>query len=153
VEYEAPLEWREGSFTSRVSPLPCDSWTLQLRINSRHRQVYSGLPLLETRPVSARLHLMSPSSPDRLSGTEAKPRSLLHLPNEILLHIFHRLETITDVYSLDQSCSRLHTIFLMDRSRILRSAARVPLKPDYGLDVAFSGIDNQPFIHVQRFIH
>ncbi|KAL2811755.1 hypothetical protein BJX63DRAFT_433105 [Aspergillus granulosus] len=30
----------------------------------------------------------------------------------------------------------------MDRSRILRSAAGVPLKPDYGLDEAFSGEDD-----------
>jgi hypothetical protein len=96
---------------------------------------------------------MPPSSPDRLSGTKAEPRSLLHLPNEILLQIFHGLETIRDVCSLDQSCSRFHTLFLLHRNRILRSAARVPLKPDYGLDEAFSGNDYQPAVHLARFMY
>jgi hypothetical protein len=85
---------------------------------------------------------MSFSSPARLSGTEGKPRSLLDLPNEILLHIFQQLETVKDACALHQSCSRLHTLYLMDRTRIFRSAARVSLKPDYGLDEAFSGNDN-----------
>ncbi|KAL2817333.1 hypothetical protein BJX63DRAFT_109799 [Aspergillus granulosus] len=77
---------------------------------------------------------------DRLLSSETNPQPLLALPNEILLRIFHQLDIVKDACSLAQSCSHLHTLFIMDRSRILRSAANVPLKPDYGLVEAFSDL-------------
>ncbi|KAL4877766.1 hypothetical protein BJY04DRAFT_230352 [Aspergillus karnatakaensis] len=72
--------------------------------------------------------------------------SLLQLPNELLLLIFHQLPTIGDASNLAQSCSSLHQLFSNGGNKIdiLRSAARVPWNPDYQLGKAFSGLSRIP---------
>ncbi|KAL2817662.1 hypothetical protein BDW59DRAFT_165819 [Aspergillus cavernicola] len=59
--------------------------------------------------------------------------SLLHLPNEILLLIFHQTASIQDACSLAQTCSQLHGLFSRPSSKIaiLQSAANVPRRPKY----------------------
>ncbi|KAL4995524.1 hypothetical protein BDV10DRAFT_187952 [Aspergillus recurvatus] len=74
-------------------------------------------------------------------------RSLLHLPNELLLNIFYHMSSIGDVYSLAASCSRLHQLFTgnwRNRINVLRSAANIPWDRDYALGDAFSVLIRKP---------
>lgn len=67
--------------------------------------------------------------------------SLLQMPNEILLLIFHQMPTAWDAVNLARSCSHLYRLFSAPRNKIdiLCSAANVPQKPNHSLDKAFSG--------------
>jgi hypothetical protein len=57
--------------------------------------------------------------------------TLLDLPSEILLLIFHETATIQDACALARTCSQLHGLFspINNKINILRSAANVPKRP------------------------
>ncbi|GFF40231.1 hypothetical protein IFM51744_04392 [Aspergillus udagawae] len=57
--------------------------------------------------------------------------TLLDLPSEILLLIFHETATIQDACALARTCSELHGLFspINNKINILRSAANVPKRP------------------------
>ncbi|KAL4916476.1 hypothetical protein BDW62DRAFT_202631 [Aspergillus aurantiobrunneus] len=71
---------------------------------------------------------------------ESANQSLLDIPNEILLLIFHHTHTVSDACHLAQCCSPLYRIFTSqkNKSRILRSAAGVSQDTNYNLEQAFS---------------
>ncbi|KAL2871599.1 uncharacterized protein BJX67DRAFT_342693 [Aspergillus lucknowensis] len=81
---------------------------------------------------------MPPPSTIR-TGCKVTLPTLLDLPNELLLRIFHQLTAVRDAFSLAGACSLLHNLFLQSRNRILRSAADIPCRPDYGISETFSG--------------
>ncbi|KAL2837128.1 hypothetical protein BJY01DRAFT_221316 [Aspergillus pseudoustus] len=65
-----------------------------------------------------------------------RPRTLLGLPNEVLLLIFYECTSIGDAFALAQTCSHLYAIFSPPNTRIniLRSAVKIPKIPKYVLE-------------------
>jgi hypothetical protein len=73
--------------------------------------------------------------------TPLKMISLLDLPNELLLWVFHKLSTVQDVLSFAQTSFRLHKIFENGRNRmeIFHSVICGPTELGGGVEEAFAG--------------